>query len=132
MSLSLSVGRRCTCAFAVAAHLWISWCAMLARTASGRVVLTKHSWVSFYHSLHLFMLRKLINPLLLCSDLGMCFDHQILHFRPCSVLQPVSGHYGHVQGREHVGLTQVCTTPSPCHRFRHAEYLQEVSCCLKH
>jgi hypothetical protein len=94
--------------------------------------LTKHSWVSSYHSLHLDLPRKLNTPLLPFSDLGTWFDEQILRFLYCGVLKPAFGHFGHVHGQADVGLLQLYTTSLPCHHCRHVEYLQEISCCFKH
>jgi len=130
--LSASVGRRCTCSFASPARLRILCGAILARKASGRLVLTKHSRVSCYRSLHLVMPRKLNTPLLLFSDLGTWFLDQILRFLHSGARKPTFGHFGHVQGQAHVGLFQLYTTSLPCHSCRHVEYLQEISCCFKH
>jgi len=104
---------------------------LLARKASERVVLTKHSRVSFCRSLHLGMPRKLNTLLLLFSDLGARFVDQILRSLYRSAQKPFFGHFGHVQGQAHVGLFQLYTTSLPCHCSRHVEYLQEVSCCFK-
>jgi hypothetical protein len=94
--------------------------------------LTKHSWVSSYHSLHLDLPKKLNMPLLPFSDLGTWFDEQILRFLYCGVLKPAIGHFGHVHGQADIGLLQLYTTSLPCHHCRHVEYLQEISCCFKH
>ena len=127
-----SAGLRYTGSVESPACLQILCRAILARKASGRVVLTKHSWVSFYRSLHLFTPRKINTPLLLFSDLGVSFLDHILHFLYCCAWNPSSGHFGHIQGQAHVGLFQLYTTCLRCHRSRHAEYLQEISCCFKH
>ena len=71
--LSAYVGWRCACSFASPLCLRDLWCAIVARNASGRLVSTKHSRVSFYPSLRLFMPRKLNTPLHLLSRLGMRF-----------------------------------------------------------
>jgi len=46
------VGQRYTCSIGSAAFLQFLCSSILARQASGHVVLTKHSWVNFYPSLH--------------------------------------------------------------------------------
>jgi hypothetical protein len=61
-------------------HLLIGCSAILAMMESGRLVLTKHSRVSHYCSLHLVMLKKLNTPHLLFSDLGTLFLDQKLRF----------------------------------------------------
>ena len=71
--LSASVGWRCTCSFASPVCLQIVCSAIWARKASGRVLMMKHSRVSFYRRLHLFMPRKLKTLLLLLTDLGAGF-----------------------------------------------------------
>jgi len=126
-----SVGRRCTSPFVSPVCLRIICTAIYPRKASGHVVLTKHSQVSFYHSLHHFMPRNLNTPLLLFSDLGTRYLHQILCFLYCSERKPFIGHFGHVQGQAHVGLVQLYTTSLPCHFSKHVEHLHEISCCFK-
>ena len=130
--LSASVWGRCACSFASAARLRTLWGIILARKASGRLVLTKHSRVSCYCILHLVMPRKLNTPLLLFLDLGMWFLDQILCFLHCGARKPAIGHFGHVPGQVHVGLFQLYTTSVPWHRCRPVQYQQEISCCCKH
>jgi len=105
--------------------------AIVARKASGRVVLTKHSRVSFYHSLLLLMPRKLNTQLLLFLDLGARFLEQILRFLSCGAHKPLFSHFGYVPGQVLVELYQVYTISLPCHRSRHDDNLQEISCCFK-
>jgi len=50
---SASGGGRCTSSFASPVCLRILCGAILARKAAGRLVMTKHCWVSLYRSLHL-------------------------------------------------------------------------------
>jgi len=128
--LSASVRWRYTCSFASPVCLRILGSAILARKASGRVVLTKDSWVSFYCSLHLFMPRELNTPLFLFSDLGVRFLDQVLRFPYRGPPKPCFGHSGHLQCQMHVGLFQLYLTPLACHSCRHVEYLQEISCCF--
>jgi len=129
--LSMSIGRRCTCSFASQACLQIFCGANWVRKVSGRVVLTKHSWLSFYHSLRLCMPRRLNTSLLLFLDLGARFLVQILHFLYCGARKSFLGHFGHIHGHAHVGLFQLYTTSLPCHCSRHVEHLQGIRCCLK-
>jgi len=67
---SASVVGRCTSSFASPLCLRILCHDILPRKGSGCLALTKHSWVSFYRSLHHMMPRKPHTPLLLISDLG--------------------------------------------------------------
>jgi len=85
----------------------------------------------FLSHLHLLIPKKLNTPLVLFSDLGARFLDQILRFLYCEVWKPSFGHIGHVQGQADVGLFQLYMTSLPCHRCRHVEYVQEISCCLK-
>jgi len=128
--LSASVGWRCTCSFASPSCLPMICSAILAKKASGCVVLTKWSRVSFDCSLHLLMPRKLDNLLLLFSDLGVrCLDQE-LRLLYCGARKPSFGHFCHIQGQAHVGLFQLYPTSLPCHSSRHVDNLQEISCCL--
>jgi len=102
----------------------------LARNALGHVVLTKHSLVSFYRNLHLFMPGKLNTPLLLFSDLGMRFLDQLLRFLCGGVRIPSFGNFGHIQGQAHVGLFQLYPTYLPCHSTRHIENVHQIGCCF--
>jgi len=128
--LSASVEWRCTCSFASPACLQMLWGSILARKASGHVILTKHSQVSFNRSLHLFMPRTVITLHLLFSDLGVRFDHQIFCFLYCGAQTPFFGHFCHIQGQAHVSLFQLYPTSLPCHCSRHVKNLQDISCCL--
>jgi len=129
--LSASVGQRCTGSFPSPACLWILCGAILARKASGRVVLMKYNRVSFYPSLHLCMPRKLNTVLLPFSDLSTWFLNQLLCFFHYSRRKPSFGHFGHIQGEAYVGLSQLYTTSLHCHRSRQVEYLQQISSCFK-
>ena len=129
--LSALIGRRCTCSFASPTCLRIFCCAILARKASCHVVLMKHSLMSFYRSLHCFMPRKLNTPLLLFSDLSTRYLDAILRFLYCGAQKPSFGRFGHIQVQAAVRLFQLYMTSLPCHRSRHVEYLQEISCCVK-
>jgi len=128
--LPASVGWRCTCSFASPACLQILCGAILAWKAAGRLVLTKHCWVSLYRSLHLFVPRKLNTPLLLFSDLGAWFLNEVFPFLDCGARKAFLGHFGHIQGQAHVGLFQQYPTSLPCHSCRHVENLQDISCCF--
>jgi len=128
---STSVWQRCTGSFVSPACLRMFCCVIWARKASWRVVLTMHSWGSFYRSLHLFNPRNLNTLLRLFSDFGVRFLDHILRCICCGIRKPFFGHFGHVQRQVHVGLFQLYTTSLPCHRSRHVEHLQEISCCFK-
>jgi len=127
---SASVRWRCTCSFESPACLQILCGAILARQAARRVVLTKHSWLSFYRSPHSLMPRKLNTPLLLFSDLGGGFLDQVLCFLYCGARKAFLGHFGHIQCQAHVGLFLLYPTSLPCNSSRHVEYLQDSSCCF--
>jgi hypothetical protein len=127
---SASGSGRCTCSFASLACLRILCGAILARKAVGRLVITKHSWVSLYRSLHLFMPRTLNTPLLLFSDLGTWFLDEIFRFLYCGARKAFFGHFGHIQRQAHVGLFQLYPTSFPCHSCRHVENLQDISRCF--
>jgi len=128
--VSALVGWRCTCSFATPACLWIHCGAILARKASGCVVLTKHSWVSSYRRLLCYMPWRLNTPHLLFLDLGARFLQQILRFLYRSVQKPFFGHFSHIQGQVHVRLFKLYPTSLPCHSSRHVENLEEISCCF--
>jgi len=128
--LTETVGWRCTYSVASASCLQILCSAILGRMASGSVVLTKHSQVSCYRSLHLFMPTKLNTRHLHFSDLGARFLDYELRFRYSRVQWSAFGHFCLVQGQAHVGLFQLYPTSFPCHSSRHVENLQEFSCCL--
>jgi len=130
--LSASVERRCTCSLESPAPLLIQCGATLTRKASWRLMLTKHSLVACYRSLHLVMPRKLNTPLHLFSELGTWFHDQILRFLSWGARKPSFGHFAHDQGQGHVGLFQLYTTSLPCHRYRHVQCLQEIGCCFTH
>jgi len=128
--LSASGGWRSTCCFRSPVCLQIRCGTMLARKASGRVVVTKHSRVSLDCSHPHWTPQKLNTPLVLLSDLGVRFLGQILHLLYCGTWKPFFGHFGHIQGQAHVGLFQLYPTSLPCHSSRHVETLQEISCCF--
>jgi len=128
--LSASVGGRCACSVASPSCLRNFCSAILARKASGHLVLTKHSQVSFYRSLHLLMPRKLNTPLLLLSDIGARSFHPELRFLYCGARIAIFGHFCNIQGQAHVGLFQLYPTSLPCHSSRHVGNLQEIGCCL--
>jgi hypothetical protein len=127
---SASGRRRCTCSFASPPCLRILCSAIFARKAAGLLVMTKQCRVSLYCSLHLFMPRKLKTPLLLFSDLGVWFFHEIFRFPYCGARKAFFGPFGHIQCQAHVGLFQLYPTSLPCHSCRHVENLQEISRCF--
>jgi len=126
--LSPSVAWRCTCSLTSPACLRIFSGAIFARKATVCVVMTKHGWGLFYHSLHLFTPRKINARLLLSLDFGVRFLDQILHFLYCGTRKPGFGHFCHNQGHVHFGLFQLYTTFLPCHCSRYDENLQEIGC----
>jgi len=128
--LSASVGWRCTWSFASLVCLWILCGGILGRKAAERLVLTKHCWVSLYHSLHLFMPRKLTTPLLLFSDLGAWLLNEVFRFLYCGAQNTFFGHFSHIQPQVHVGLFLLYSTSLPCHSGRHVENLQDISFCF--
>jgi len=98
------VWSRCPCDFAHPACLWILRCAIWARKAAIRLIFLNNCQVSFYHSLYLFMPRKLNSPLLLFSDLGTRFLAKVLRFLYWGIWKPSFGYFGHIQGKAHVRL----------------------------
>jgi len=64
--------RRCACSCASPACLPILCSEILARKASGRVVLMKHSQVCFHRGLHIHMPSNLDTPLLLSRTSAQC------------------------------------------------------------
>jgi len=129
--LSASVGRRCTCSFASPSCLRMFRGAMLATKASGRVVLTKYSWLYFHCSLYHHMPRKLNTLLRIFSDLGARLFVQILPLLYCGARKPFFAHLGHIHGQANVGLFQLYTTSLPCHHTRLVECVQDINCCFK-
>jgi hypothetical protein len=125
--LSASGGGRCTCAFASPACLRILCGAILARNGAGRLVLTKHCWVSFYRSLHRFVRRKLNTPLLFFSDRVAWFLYEIFRFLNCGARKVVFGHFGHIQRQAHVGPFQLYPTSLLCHSCRHVQNVPDIS-----
>ena len=130
--LSASVGPRCTCSPATLACVWMFCGAILPRKASGRVVSTKHSRVSFYRSLHHFTPKDLHTLHHFSSDHSVRFLDRLLRFLHCGARKAFFGHFGHFQGQAHVGLFQLYTTSLPRHHSRYVEHFQEISCRFKH
>jgi len=100
----------------------------LSRKVSGQVDLMKHRRVSFYHSLHHIMPSRVNTLLLLFSDFGMRFLHQIFYFPYCRLWKTSFGHFGHIQGQVHLGLFQLYPMSMPRHSSRHVENVQETRC----
>jgi len=128
--LSASGRWRCTCSFVSPACLQILCGAILARKAAGLLVLIKHSRVSLYRSLQLFMPRKLNTPLLLFSDLSTWVLNEIFCFLYCGAREAFFGHFAHIQQQAHVGLFQQYPTSLPCHSCRDVANLRDISCCF--
>jgi len=128
--LSASVQLSCSCSFVSPPCLRILWGAILAMNISRSVVLMKHSWVSFYRSLHLFMPRKFNTPPAIFIDLSTRLFNQTLRFLYCATWKPSFAHFCHIQDQEHVRLFQLYPTSLPYHNSRHVENLQEISCCF--
>jgi len=129
--LSVSVGWRCTYAYASPAWLWMLCSAILAWKASKHVVLMKHCWVSLAHSLHLFMPTKRNPTLHLILDLVARIPNQIFCSLDCGVRKPFFGHFGYIEGQAHVGLFQLYPTSLPSDSSRHVENLHAISCCFQ-
>ena len=126
-SLSASCGRSYTWPFQSPACLRILYSAILTGKASGCMVLTNHSRVSFHRSLHLVVPRKLSIPLLLFLDLGARLLDRVFRLLYCGSRKPAWSQFGHIHGQAHVGLFQLYTTSLPCHCSRHVEYLNDIS-----
>jgi len=121
---------RWTCSFASPPCLWNLCIVILPCKASGCVVLTKHSCISFHRSIQSSMPVKLNAPILLCLDRGVRFLDQIFRFLDSGPRKSIFGHFDNIQGQAHVGLFQLYPTSLPCHSSRHTETLQEISCCF--
>jgi len=85
---STSVRWRYSCSFECPVCLRILCSAILARKASGHVVLTKYSHVSFYPSLHVSVARKFNTLLRPFSNLGVWFLTQTSSAKCKSVRKP--------------------------------------------
>jgi len=85
-----------TCSIEPSVCVWILCCAIWAMKAAVSVIVTNHSWVSFYCSLGISMHRKLISPRLLLLDSGIRFPHQVLRLLYCSVRTPSFSHFGQI------------------------------------
>jgi len=105
--MSGSVGRGCNCSFAPPTCLRINCSIVGPRKAFVCVVLTKHSQVLSYRSLHDSLPRNLNSQLPLLLDFGARFLDQILRFLYCSLRKPSCGHLGHIPRQVHVGLFQL-------------------------
>jgi len=122
---------RCSWAFAPLACLRYLGCTILAWKGAGCVIFINHCPVSFDHSLHLPVPRKLNSSLLLFSDFGARSLNQLLCFLYCGMRKSSFGHLLHIQGEAHVRLFQVYPTYLPRHRSRHVENLREIGCCFQ-
>jgi len=118
----------CTHVFLAAACLRILCYTILGKKAALRLILLNHCRVCFYHSLHIFMPRKLNPALLHESDFGARLLDTLLHSLDCGARKPSIGHSVHWTGKVHVGLFQLNRTSLPCHSSRHVENLQGISC----
>jgi len=98
--------------------------------ASIRLVLTKHSPVTLYLSLHIVMPMKLNSPHHRCSDIDAMYPDQVLRFLYCDTWKLSLGHFGYIECHAHVGLFQLHQTSLCCNHSRHVENLQEISCCF--
>ena len=96
--LSATGGRRYTCPCTSPACLRIHCSPIVARKASGCIVLTRHSRVSFHNCVHHVMGRKLNTSLLLFSDVGSRFLDQELHFLYYGARKPALGLCAHIHG----------------------------------
>jgi len=109
----VSVGWRCTWFFASPRCLRILCSAILTTKVSGRVVMMKHSQVSFHRRNHLSLQTKINTQLLLISDLSARCLHQELRFVYCSAQNLSFGHFRHIQDQAHVGLFLLNRPPCP-------------------
>ena len=92
---------RCTHAFAPPAGLNSLYCEILARKAAIRLMVPRHTRVSFHRSFHICVPQKL-NPLHpLFSDFSPTFLDQVLRFLYSRVRKPSYGHFGHIQCKAH-------------------------------
>ena len=126
--LFTSVRWWCTHSYASPPCQGIHCGAMLATNTPGYVLLTKHRWVPFYGSFHLYMPRKLKSVLSLLWALRSRLLDQLIHFLYCPIQKLFFGHFDHIQCPAHVQKCHLYLTSLPCHRWRHVEKLPEISC----
>jgi len=117
----------CLCASSESAD---SLRAILARKTAIHLIFPNHGQVSVYRSVHLVMPGSHNTPLLLLSNLGSWFLDSLLRFCNCGVQKPCFSHFGHIQGKTHVGQSKLYPTSLSCHSSWHGENLQEISCCF--
>jgi hypothetical protein len=98
--------------------------------AAVRLIFANYCKVSFDHRLHLVMPRKLNTQLLLFSVFGPRLLESMLRFLYSSAWKLSIGHFGHIQGKMHVGMFKLYPTSFCCHSSWHIENLQEISCCF--
>jgi len=103
----------------------------VARKAAVWLIFPNHCRVSVYLSLHLVMPGKHNNPLLLFSNCGMWFLDLLSRCLNCGARKPIFSHFGHVQGKRHVGLFKLYPISLSCHSSWHVENLQHISCCFE-
>ena len=106
---------RCTRAIMPPATLWSLCCAILARKTPVRLIFPNHGRVFCYRSLHLVMPRKHNTPHRLLSNFSEWSLHLLLRFHNGSAQKPGCSHFGHIQGKKHVGLFQLYPTSLSCH-----------------
>jgi hypothetical protein len=112
--------------FASPACPQIHYRAILARKASGHMVLTNHSQVSFHCSPYIVMPKKLNTRHGVFSDLSARCLHQVLCFLYCSAQKPSFCYFSHIEGQAHVGLSPLSTASLPCCCSRHVEFLNHI------
>jgi len=71
------------------------------------------------------------HPASCLPDFGARFCNQLLRFLCCGARKPSYEHFGHIQGKTHVGLFKLYPTSLSWHSRWHVENLQEISCCFK-
>jgi hypothetical protein len=128
--LSGSGGWRFTCSLGIAACVGILWGAIVPKKAAGRLVLTKHFRVSSDHRVHLVVARQLNTAHHLFSDLSEWVLNELFCFLYRGAQEAFFGHFGHIQCKAHVGMSQLYQTFLPSRSCRHFENLQDSSCCF--
>src|SRR5882757_1002607 len=79
--------------FSPPAGLWILCCTILAWKVASQMIFVNDCRVSFHHSLHLLMPKKLNSLIHLSSDFGARFFNLLLRFLCCTARTPAFGQF---------------------------------------
>jgi len=107
-----------------------SCCAISVRKTAVCLIFPNLCWVSLHRSLHLVMPGKHNTLHILFWNFGAWFVDYLLRFLNHGARKPFFSHFGHIQGKTHVGLFKLYPTSLSCHSSWHVENLEEISCCF--